>query len=199
MTTAPPASRDVLTQLEAEARASRISDVSYELTLDLNAGAERYRGTNVIHFSDSGQGDTFIDLTGETIEFLSLNGEQINNPDWNGHRITLPGNLLKAENLLHITYENEYDHTGDGLHQFIDPEDNQEYLYSNFEPFSAHKLLPCFDQPDIKATYRLTVAAPSHWEVIHNSAATSKNQLGDGRIRHEFAETASFSPWKSVV
>lgn len=195
MTTAPSAPRDVLTQLEAQARAARISDVSYELTLDLIAGAERYRGTNVIHFSDSGQGDTFIDLTGETIEFLSLNGEQINNPDWNGHRITLPGDLLKAENLLHITYENQYDHTGDGLHQFIDPEDNQEYLYSNFEPFSAHRLIPSFDQPDIKATYRLTVAAPSHWEVIHNSAATSRNQLGDGRIRHEFAETASFSPY----
>ena len=195
MATAPAAPRDVLTQLEAEARAARISDVSYELILDLNAGAERYRGTNTIRFNDSGQGDTFIDLTGDTIEFFALNGDPIDNPDWNGHRVTLPGNLLKAENLLHITYENEYDHTGNGFHQFIDPEDNQEYLYSNFEPFNAHRLLPCFDQPDIKATYRLTVAAPSHWEVIHNSAAASTNQLGDGRIRHEFAETPRFSPY----
>ncbi len=195
MTTAPPAPRDVLTQLEAEARAARISGVSYVLTLDLTAGAERYRGTSTIRFNDSGQGDTFLDLNGDTIESLELNGESIASPEWNGHRITLPGSLLQPENLLHISYENEYDHTGDGFHQFIDPEDGEEYLYSNFEPFSAHRLLPCFDQPDIKATYQLTISAPVDWEVIHNSAVGSTNQLDDGRTRHEFAETARFSPY----
>ena len=195
MTTAPPAPRDVLTQVEAEARAARISNVSYELTLDLQAGDEHYRGTSAIRFNDSGQGDTFIDHTGATIQYLAVNGTPIDNPDWNGHRITLPGHLLQPENLLFITYENKYDHTGDGFHQFIDPEDNQEYLYSNFEPYSAHRLLPCFDQPDIKATYHLTVAAPAGWEVIHNSPGISIHQLGDGRVRHEFADTARFSPY----
>ena len=195
MSTAPTAPRDVLTQLEAEARAARISDVSYEFTLDLQAGDKHYRGTGAVRFNDSGQGDTFIDLTGSTIQFLSLNGVSIDHPDWSGHRIALPGELLRPENSLVFTYENEYDHSGDGFHQFIDPEDGQEYLYSNFEPYSAHRLFPCFDQPDIKATYHLTVAAPAGWEVIHNSATTSIDQLGDGRTRHEFAETARFSPY----
>jgi len=195
MTTAPPVPRDILTQLEAEARAARISVVSYVLSLDITAGVERYRGSSTIRFNDRGHGDTFLDLSGSIIESLKLNGESIDSPDWNGHRITLPSNLLQAENLLHISYENEYDHTGDGFHQFIDPEDGEEYLYSNFEPFSAHRLIPCFDQPDIKATYQLTVSAPTNWEVIHNSAFESKNQLDDGRTRHQFAETARFSPY----
>jgi aminopeptidase N len=195
MSTAATAPRDVLTQLEAEARAARISDVSYELTIDLQAGGKHYRGTGAVRFNDSDQGDAFIDFTGSTIQFLSLNGVSIDHPDWSGHRIALPGELLRSENLLVFTYENEYDHSGDGFHQFIDPEDGQEYLYSNFEPYSAHRLFPCFDQPDIKATYHLTVAAPAGWEVIHNSATTSVDQLGDGRTRHEFAETARFSPY----
>ena len=76
---------------------------------------------------------------------------------------------------MRVVYENEYDHTGDGFHQFIDPEDNEEYLYTNFEPYEAHRLYPCFDQPDIKATYRFTVTAPSAWEVFSNAPTESAN------------------------
>ena len=70
---------------------------------------------------------------------------------------------------VRVQYVNDYDDTGDGFHRFVDPEDGQEYVYTNFEPYEAHRLFPCFDQPDIKATYRFTVTAPADWEVIANS------------------------------
>ena len=72
----------------------------------------------------------------------------------------LPEDLRPGPVVVEVDYRNQYDLTGDGFHRFIDPEDGTEYVYSNFQPFEAHRLFPCFDQPDIKATYQLTVDAP---------------------------------------
>jgi len=195
--TAAPTSRnerDVLTQAEAEARTARISNVSYTIALDLQRGSESYRGDVTVHFDAGGQDDTFLDFRGKTIESLEVNGTRVE-PSWTGFRLTLPGNVLRPNNTLHVVYENLYDHTGDGLHQFVDPEDNAEYLYTNFEPYEAHRLFPCFDQPDIKATYELTVTAPTEWTIIANSPETSAEDADPGRIRRAFEKTKPFSPY----
>src|SRR5215208_929081 len=155
--TAPAASpaRDVLTQTDAEARAARISDASYEFSLDLRRGSPTYRGDITIRFADAGRGDTFLDFKGKTIELLEVNGRPPM-PDWDGYRLLLPGDALAERNEVRVLYENDYDHAGDGFHQFVDPEDGEEYLYTFFEPYYGHRLFPCFDQPDIKATFALT-------------------------------------------
>jgi aminopeptidase N len=185
---------DVLTQAEAEARAARVSHCSYDLRIDLHRGGETYRGEVAIAFDHSGQGDLFLDARGRTIESLMVNGERLE-PRKEGHRLILPGAALRPRTTVRIAYENEYDHTGDGFHQFVDPEDGQEYLYSNFEPFEAHRLFPCFDQPDIKATYALRVAAPAEWEVISNSREVSRETLADGRLERTFETTKPFSTY----
>ena len=187
--------RDVLTQADAETRAAAISEVTYELALDLTKGAERYRGDCTIRFARSDDGATFLDHTGAAIVSLEVNGSAVAEPEWNGKRLTLAAELLAAENTVHIVYENEYDHGGDGFHQFTDPEDGEEYLYSNFEPYSAHRLFPGFDQPDIKATYAVNVTAPAEWEVIANNSEDSRESLDDGRVRHQFATTQQFSTY----
>jgi aminopeptidase N len=189
------AARDVLTQVDAQARASRIDDVSYELTLDLTRGARTYRGEVVIRFAVvEGSEHTFLDFKGTTIERLEMNGRAIT-PEWDGYRLTLPAGALAPHNTLRISYENEYDHTGDGFHQFIDPEDNEEYLYTFFEPYYAHRLFPCFDQPDIKATYALTITAPQEWEVIANGRSTESTAAGADRTRHVFETLPRFSTY----
>lgn len=195
---AQPGARDVLTQVDAEARAARVSHADYRMRFELTRGAPTYRGDVEIRFPASGNGPLFLDFRGKTIESLTVNGNAVT-PDWTGFRLTLPGDALQAENVVHMVYENEYDHAGDGFHQFIDPEDGEEYLYTNFEPYEAHRLFPGFDQPDIKASYAVTVVAPSEWEVIANSPATSKDDNGDGRTRHEFAPTKRFSTYLFAI
>ena len=37
------------------------------------------------------------------------------------------------------------------------------------EPYDCHRLLPCFDQPDIKAILKLKVLAPHEWRVLANA------------------------------
>ena len=160
--------RDNLTEIEASVRAAQIGSVSYNLRLDLTPGAGRYRGDATIHFTYSGDGDVFLDHTGDGVALVEINGEPVAT-EFTDYRIILPGSALEPTNDVRVVYEHEYDHVGDGFHEFTDPADGRKYLYTNFEPFSAHHLLPCFDQPDIKAVFSLAVEAPQEWTVISNA------------------------------
>jgi aminopeptidase N len=200
MTTETIPARDVLTQAEAEARAARVRNAEYDIALDLTRGAPTYRGETTVRFDLTSSGDTFLDFRGLRVETLEVNGTLLT-PQWNGYRLILPGSALRESNIVRIVYENEYDHTGDGFHQFIDPEDGEEYLYTNFEPYEQHRLFPAFDQPDIKGVYRLTVTAPSEWELITNSREISPPSLrgkgagGLGRSTRAFEPTARISTY----
>ncbi|MBG92888.1 MAG: aminopeptidase N [Chloroflexi bacterium] len=187
--------KNALTHDDAIKRAEAILNVSYKLFLDLHLGKETYQGKTTIIFETNTVNDITIDFTGSEITNLILNSISIEKPDWDGHKINLPKNLMQTHNIVEIIYVNNYDHTGDGFHQFIDPEDNEEYLYSNFEPYSAHKLFPCFDQPDIKATYKLEVSAPNKWKIVHNSSIDNTSSLPDQRLHHEFLKTEKFSTY----
>jgi aminopeptidase N len=188
------AARDVLTHAEARERAARIARADYDIHLDLHAGRTSYRGDVTITFEVTGEGSLFLDHRGRHIERLTVNGEAIN-PDWNGYRLILPASVVGGWMSVRIAYENEFDTTGDGFHRFVDPEDGEEYLYTNFEPYEAHRLFPCFDQPDIKGRYRLDVAAPAGWTLIANSPLESVDETGGGRRRHRFSQSELFSTY----
>ena len=190
--------KDVLSESDAATRSKNISNVEYHLDLNLPGGAsDTYSGTLEATFTVETYSETFLDFTGFEITTLILNGRVIADPSWNGHRLVIGtrDGLLTGINTIRMEYINEYDHTGDGFHQFIDPEDDQEYVYSNFEPYSAHRLFPCFDQPNIKAQYKLSVECPSDWTLIGNSKTDSINDIGGGRTRHNFEETKLFSTY----
>ena len=190
--------KDVLSESDAATRSKNISNVEYHLDLNLPGGAsDTYSGTLEATFTIETNPETFLDFTGFEITTLILNGRTIADPSWNGHRLLIGvrDGLLTGVNTIRLEYINEYDHTGDGFHQFIDPEDDQEYVYSNFEPYSAHRLFPCFDQPNIKAQYKLSVECPSDWTLIGNSKTDSINDIGGGRTRHDFEQTKLFSTY----
>ena len=93
---------------------------------------------------------------------------------FNNQRITLfKEYLIEGHNKIEITFTNLYRNTGTGLHKFTDPADNGEYLYTQFEPFHAHRAFPCFDQPDIKARMRMSILAPSDHVTLSNTMEES--------------------------
>jgi aminopeptidase N len=96
---------------------------------------------------------------------------------------------------VRVVYVNDYDTTGDGFHHFLDPEDGEEYVYTNFEPYEAHRLFPCFDQPDIKGRYTVAVSQPAAWACVANAPIASVTDLPDGRRRHQFAQSELFSAY----
>ena len=87
--------------------------------------------------------------------------------------------LSDGAHTLTVTSHDAYNRTGEGLHKFTDPVDGKDYLYTQFEPAMAMKVFAGFDQPDLKATYTVSVKAPERYTVILNEAVT-RTDNGDG-------------------
>jgi len=203
--TPAPDARDLLTQEEAHARAAAVSAVRYDLAVQFAANAATFRGAIGVEFTlAAGAAATaaargvFLCFRGRTIHAMRLNGVAITAPDWNGYRLVLPAAGLKlgAVNRLEVEYENAYDTGGDGVFRFIDPEDNGEYVYTNFEPYESHRMAPLFDQPDIKGRLSLRVLAPADWTVLANGGEAGVSAAEpDGRSWRTFIETPPLSSY----
>jgi len=186
-----------LTRKQAELRSEHISNVKYKLNLDLDKESTNYRGKTVIHFDykSSKMDELIIDFITESVDSVILNGNKLEYFKKDGFWLYLDSSLLEnGSNKLELNYTNKYDNTGSGFHRFVDPEDNEVYIHTDFEPYDAHRLFPCFDQPDLKATYQLDITGPTDWEFIHNSDIETE-QINNGNKAISFKETAKFSTY----
>ncbi len=69
-----------------------------------------------------------------------------------------------------------------------------DYLYALFVPDRASTAFPCFDQPDLKARYRLTLTIPAAWRAVANGGMESSDSLTSTK-RIRFRETAPISTY----
>ncbi|THJ67156.1 aminopeptidase N [Arthrobacter echini] len=179
-----------LTRDEARARADLLTVHSYDITLDLTRGDRLFRSTTVIRFDAEQGASTFIDAVTQTLHRVELNGVVLEPDDVSdGVRIQLP--TLAATNTLVVDADMPYMNTGEGLHRFVDPVDDEVYLYTQFEVPDSRRVFAVFEQPDLKATFRFSVTAPSHWDVISNSATPDPVPAGPDAAA---GSTWSFAP-----
>jgi aminopeptidase N len=178
-----------LTQDQAVVRAALVTVDSYRIDLDLTAGERTFRSTTTVEFDATAGADTVLDLAADIIRSAKLNGHDIDVSGYDESTgIALTG--LAEHNVVVIDADCRYSNTGEGLHRFVDPVDNEVYLYSQFETADAKRMFACFDQPDLKAAFDITVRAPEHWQVISNGATT---MVEDGT--HTFATTPRMSTY----
>ncbi len=71
---------------------------------------------------------------------------------------------------------------------------NPDYLYSLFVPDRARTAFPLFDQPDLKATFELTLTVPSAWRALSNAPVESVSPSGS-RTTHRFERSALISSY----
>ena len=71
---------------------------------------------------------------------------------------------------------------------------SDDFLYTIFVPARAHEAFPCFDQPDLKARWTLSLEIPDGWEALGNGAEISR-EASNGRTRIRFAETPPISTY----
>ncbi|MER7758256.1 aminopeptidase N [Streptomyces sp. NPDC097619] len=161
-----------LTREEAQQRAELLTVDSYEIDLDLSGAQEggTYRSVTTVRFDSAEAGaETFIDLVAPAVHEVVLNGKALDVAAvFRDSRIALK-RLAAGSNVLKVVADCAYTNTGEGLHRFVDPVDEQAYLYTQFEVPDARRVFASFEQPDLKATFRFTVKAPAGWTVISNS------------------------------
>ncbi|MGA5419339.1 aminopeptidase N [Streptomyces lavendulocolor] len=190
-----------LSRDEARERAELLSVDGYEVALDLRSavgGSESeprtFRSVTTIRFRRTAPGTTtFVDLIAPSVNAVTLNGRELDPAAvFDGSRIALDG--LADENVLVVDAQCAYSRTGEGLHRFVDPEDGEVYLYTQYEPADARRVFANFEQPDLKAPFRFEVTAPEGWSVWSNGAEESR----DGEVRR-FARTAPISTYITCV
>ena len=184
-------------QVEATERSALIKVASYAIDLDLTTGAENFRVKTTVKFAGLKPGaTTYIDCVGARVISAKLNGADFD-PRFDGETIYLPA--LAAENILEIEHDGVYSNSGEGLHRFVDPADDEVYLYTQFETGDARRMYACFDQPDQKATFAISTITPDHWEIISNYAIESTKDLGGKKKFTQFATSQVISTYVTAI
>ncbi|RJK97116.1 aminopeptidase N [Vallicoccus soli] len=187
-----------LTRDEARERAELLSVSAYEVDLDLTTGETTFRSTTRVRFTAREGASTFVDLIAPTVHEVVLNGTGLDPAAVVAdNRIALEG--LAAENELLVVADCAYMRTGEGLHRFVDPVDGEAYLYTQFEVADSRRMFAVFEQPDLKATFRFTVTAPAHWEVVSGSPTPEPEQVREGVARWAFEPTLRMSSYITAL
>ncbi|MEU2772368.1 aminopeptidase N [Streptomyces sp. NPDC007162] len=189
-----------LSRDEARERAALLSVDGYDVSLDVRSAVgedpgepRTFRSVTTIRFRCNEPGATsFADLIAPSVTAVTLNGKDLDPGEvFDGTRIVLED--LAEENELVVDAQCAYSRTGEGLHRFVDPEDGEVYLYTQYEPADSRRVFANFEQPDLKAPFRFEVRAPEGWPVWSNGAG----ELADGVWR--FAETKPISTYITCV
>ena len=177
-----------VSKLLATYRYATVNDVSYKLSFNIPEGKEApITGVAVIDFSlTSKREPVVIDfrVPGEYLHSLTVNGKATDPSVFNGHIIIDKKVLAKSFNRIELSFR-----AGD-----LSLNRNEDFLYTLFVPDRASTAFPCFDQPDIKASFSLTLDIPSGYRAISNSPSVATDTT-ERRITVSFAETKPISTY----
>ena len=189
-----------LTREEARHRSEIITVERYHVRVDVRGadadGATHFTSSTRLRFS-SEESDTFLDLLDAEIESVIVNDEEVD-PEYDGSRIQLHGLRTHRKNLVVVTAKLPYQHTGQGLHRFVDPADSKVYLYTHFEAADSRRMYTVFEQPDLKAHVDFDVLAPQGWRVISNQVHEDTREE-EGGVLHDFALTPRMSTYLTAI
>ncbi|HWS17069.1 MAG TPA: M1 family aminopeptidase [Candidatus Elarobacter sp.] len=189
----------------ARLRVQQLKDVRYELSYTITPKADFIQGNEELRFVHNASGggieSLWLDFREGSIQKFAVNGQFVPSTIQNGH-IELPAKLLKlGENLVQIDFKAPVGPAGKAITRFEDKDDGSEYIYTLFVPMDADMAFPCFDQPDLKAKFKLEVFAPENWTIISNTPEMPGNEneneaLKEMGNRHTvFAETKPISTY----
>ncbi|ASV29102.1 M1 family metallopeptidase [Maribacter cobaltidurans] len=172
----------------AQIRKNQVSNVNYNLSFNIPESKEEPIDSKLLLklFLNNLETPLFLDFKEESdhLKKLTVNGAQIQIIHENEH-IKIPLDHLKeGENSLEIDFW-----AGE-----LSLNRNDEYLYTLLVPDRARTLFPCFDQPNIKAVYKLSITAPKAWRVI-TAAPQMEEIIKEGFIEHRFGQSDKISTY----
>ena len=142
----------------AEQRKANISDVNYQLTFNIPADKhQKVTGTAVISFTLEKKAEVVLDFQGKFSGTCNINKKKRVAALVQSEHIVLPAKPMKVGvNTVTLDFES----TDDALNR------NDDYMYTLFVPDHARSCFPCFDQPDMRATYSVKLNTPKDWKTM---------------------------------
>lgn len=187
-----------LTRVEAIERANNITVDSYDVTIDVTTGPEVFRTSTTVVFSAKPGYSTFIDAITTTVHSVTLNGTDLD-PSAVSNNVRIRLDNLQEHNILTVVADAAYTNTGEGLHRFVDPVDQEVYLYTQFEVPDSRRMFAVFEQPDLKATFAFTVIAPKNWVVTSNQPTPVPTPHTDSASVWSFEPTPRISSYITAL
>lgn len=169
-------------------RKHQISNVTYGLSFEIPKQKQQEINSNLtlnLTLSDLSE-PLYLDFKEKTqnIKSIAVNGKNITVIHEKGHIVIAPDALILGGNKVVISFI-----AGD-----LSLNRNDDFLYTLLVPDRASTLFPCFDQPDIKATYKLSLTVPKDWSVLAGADVKEKVEKGDF-IAYIFGESDKMSTY----
>lgn len=171
----------------AQDRAANLSSVVYDLSFEVPSCKDSsISAKETIALTMNSRKDLILDFREDPshIGEVVVNGSTVQPLVENEHIKIAKSDLLRGANSIQISFL-----AGE---QSLNRRD--ELLYTLLVPDRARTLFPCFEQPNIKAVYNLTLTVPSDWCAISNGAAIEET-IGDGSKTIRFAPTEPLSTY----
>lgn len=172
----------------AQFRKKQISDLHYNLSFDIPKQKSENINSHLIvnlSLSDLSQ-PLLLDFKEKTsnIKSVEVNGKNSAIVHQNGHIIIAPSALVLGKNTVSISF----------IAGNLSLNRNDDFLYTLLVPDRASTLFPSFDQPDLKATYKLSLSVPKDWSVLAGADVKEKVEKGDF-IKYTFGESDKMSTY----
>lgn len=172
----------------AHFREKQISEVRYNLSFEIPKQKSEDINSNLtlnLILSDLSQ-SLILDFKEkpQNIKSISANGKNTAVVHEKGHIIIPAESLILGQNTVTISFI-----AGD-----LSLNRNDDFLYTLLVPDRASTLFPCFDQPDIKATYKLSLTVPKDWSVLAGADVKNKVEKGDFTV-YTFGESDKMSTY----
>ena len=173
----------------ARFRKEHFGQVRYNLFFSIpESRQEPVRGKAVIQLSLKEKLPLIIDFRGNASQVASvlLNGGEVPYEVKNEHIIILAERSVVGENKVSV----EFTPADQSLNR------RDEFLYTLLVPDRARTAFPCFDQPDMKSLFTLTLEVPEAWQAVTNGAIEKTDTLSiPGRKLISFRETEPLSTY----
>ncbi|MBL8149662.1 MAG: peptidase M1, partial [Blastocatellia bacterium] len=190
----PGVSRDL-----AQWRAKHYSNVSYQFSIEISAGADYIQGKQVCNFTlDNPSSPVVLDWRPRALSKvwnLKVNNNKVDTINFVDEHIVIEQFLRKGKNQISFEFLSPISSSGSAVTRYKDLEDGSEYIYTLFVPSDASTAFPCFDQPDLKADFQLEITVPRDWKVITNTKELSSSSNANGSRKLSFAKSEKISTY----
>src|SRR5262249_50427395 len=112
--------------------------------------------------------------------------------------ITTEKPLAAGDAVLELRFDGEISHGLLGFYRstYVDDAGTQQVLAATqFEAPHARAAFPCFDEPEFKATYAITLVVADGLLALSNGPEVPREKLPDGNVRVRFGETIPMSTY----